>query len=157
MDRTFRGLIAGMIASVAMNTCNLIDYYFIHITRLRYLDWIAVLASGVKPQSIFEVIIDLILVIWWDGVLGIIFAYLLLKTTSRGVIVKASLYATLLWFIFHTIAVLYKITPIIEGQPFSGRLLNLGESLLWGIILGWLLKEFDKYQEKRHQILNKQT
>ena len=77
MDRTFRGLIAGMIAAIAMKTWNLIDYYFFN--NLRFLDWSAVLVSGAKPKSIFEVIVDLIVVIIWDGVLGIVFAHLLTK------------------------------------------------------------------------------
>ena len=79
MDRTLRGLIAGMIAAIAMNTWNLIDYYFFNINNLRFLDWSAVLVSGAKPKSIFEVIVDLIVVIIWDGVLGIVFAHLLTK------------------------------------------------------------------------------
>jgi hypothetical protein len=148
LDRTFRGLIAGNIASIVMNIWNLIDYYYFHITNLRFLDWIAVLASGKNPQSIYEVIVDLILVIVWDGVLGIFFAHLLMKTTSSGVIIKASIYSTLLWFIFHGIAVLYRLTPILEGQTFSGRFSNLLSALLWGIILGWVLKKFDKVPEK---------
>lgn len=148
MDRTLRGLIAGQIAAIVMNAWNLIDYYFFHISKLRFLDWIAILSSGEKPQSIFEVIVDLILVIVWDGVLGIIFAHLLTKTTSRGIIIKASLYSTLLWFIFRVIAVLYKITPIMAGQTFSGRLSNLLAALLWGIVLGWILKKFDTALEK---------
>jgi hypothetical protein len=148
LDRTFRGLIAGMIASIAMNIWNLIDYYFFHITHLRFLDWIAVLASGEKPQSIFEVIVDLILVILWNGVLGIIFAHLLMKITSRGVIVKSSIYGLLLCFAFHTITVLYRIAPITAGQTFPGRLSILLAALLWGIILGWVLKKFDTVPEK---------
>lgn len=148
VDRTFRGLIAGNIAAIVMNIWNLIDYYFFHITNLRFLDWIAVLASGEKPESIFEVIVDLILVMVWDGVLGIIFAHLLVKITSRGMIIKACIYSTLLWFIFRTIAVLYKINPLLAGQNFPGRLSNLLSALLWGIILGWVLKKFDKEPEK---------
>lgn len=148
MDRTFRGLVAGQIAAIVMNAWNLIDYYFFHFTNLRFLDWIAILASGEKPQAIFEVIVDLILQIIWDGVLGAIFAHLLIKTTSRGVIIKASIYSTLLWFIFRAVAVLYRLTPILEGQTFPGRLSNLLSALLWGITLGWVLKKFDKVPEK---------
>jgi hypothetical protein len=148
LDRTFRGLIAGVIASVFMNAWNLMDYYFINFTNLRFLDWVAVIASGTKPSSNFEVIVDLVIAFIWDGALGVIFAHLLTKITSRGVIIKATIYSALLWFIFHGIAVFYRLTPILEGQTFPGRFSNFLSSILWGIILGWILKKLDTIPEK---------
>ena len=109
MDRTFRGLIAGIIAGIVMNVWNLTDFYLFHITNLRLLDWVAVLTSGEKSQSFFQSITDLIIQLIWDGFLGIIFAHLLIKITSRGVIVKSVLYGTLCWFFFRVIAILFKI------------------------------------------------
>jgi hypothetical protein len=147
MDRTFRGFVAGLIAGVAMNIWNLTDYYFFHISNLRLLDWVAVLASGEKSQSIFQVTTDLIFQIVWDGLLGVVFALLLVKITSRGVIVKSALYGTLLWFIFRAVAILFKVTPLIARQTFSGRFSNLMAAILWGIILGLMLKRFDKIPE----------
>lgn len=41
MDRTTRGLLAGIIASIPMNAWNLFDYYFLHITQIRFLDWVS--------------------------------------------------------------------------------------------------------------------
>ena len=149
MDRTFRGLLAGIIAGIAMNIWNLTDYYFFHFTNLRLLDWVAVLAGGQKlSQSGFETGVDLVVQIIWDGFLGIVFAHLLRRITSRGVMVKSVLYATLLWFFFRAIAVLFKVTPLITGQDFAGRFSNLLGAVLWGIVLGWMLKRFDTIPEE---------
>jgi hypothetical protein len=148
MDRTFRGLVAGMIAGIAMNIWNLTDYYFVHFTNLRLTDWVAVLAGGEKSKYFSETVINLVVQIIWDGFLGVIFAHLLTKITSQGVIIKSVLYATLLWFIFRTFAVIFRLTPLVAGQTFPGRLSNLLGTVLWGLILGWALKRFDLSPEK---------
>lgn len=147
MDRTFRGLISGLIAGIVMNIWNFAEVYLLHISNIRLLDWVAVLTSGTKSQSIFQVITDLIIQIIWDGFLGIIFAHLLEKITSRGIIIKSALFATILWFFFRAVAVLYRITPLYAGQAFAGRFFNLLGAVLWGAILGILLKRFDKTPE----------
>ena len=147
MDRTFRGLLSGLIAGIVMNIWNLAEVYLLRISNTRLLDWVAVLTSGAKPQSVIQGITDLLVQIIWDGFLGIIFAHLLVKITSRGIIIKSVLFATILWFFFRAVAVLYRITPLYAGQAFVGRLFNLLGAVLWGVILGVLLKHFDKAPE----------
>ena len=75
MDRTFQGLVAGTIAEIAMNIWNLIDFYFFHLSNIRIFDWIAVLTSGEKSQTLFQSITDSTMQLMWDGFLGIIFAH----------------------------------------------------------------------------------
>ena len=58
MDWTFCGLISGLSAGIAMNIWNLISYYFFHSTKLRLLDWAAILSSGEKSQSLLQAIAD---------------------------------------------------------------------------------------------------
>lgn len=147
MDRTFRGLVAGTIAGVAMNIWNLADYYFFRVSNVRLLDWVAVLTSGEKSQSGFQIITDFIIQIIWDGFLGAIFAHLLIKISSKGIMIKATLYGALLWFFIRSIAVLFRLNPLIIGQTFPGRLSNLLGAVLWGIVLGYLLQRFDKVFE----------
>jgi hypothetical protein len=72
MDRTLRGLFAGVAAGAIMNLWNLLDFYFIHITQLRFLDWAAVLVSWSKPKGSFNTIFYLIMQLLWDGMLGMI-------------------------------------------------------------------------------------
>lgn len=147
MDRTFRGLLSGLIAGIVMNIWNFTGVYLLRISNVRLLDWVAVLTSGAKSQSVIQAITDLIIQIIWDGFLGITFAHLLVKITSRGIIIKSVLFATILWFFFRAVAILYRITPLYVGQAFAERLFNLLGAVLWGVILGILLKRFDKTPE----------
>lgn len=145
MDRTTRGLLAGIIAGVAMNIWNLLDYYILHITGIRFLDWFAVLVSWSKPSGVGAEILSLLLqIIVWDGFLGVLFAHLVILTKSQGIIYKAALYSALLWFIFKVIVNFYHV-PVLSGlQPLPGALSNLIAVIIWGVIMGIVLKRFEK-------------
>ncbi|MFZ7102713.1 MAG: hypothetical protein ACOWWO_08645 [Peptococcaceae bacterium] len=150
MDRTTRGLLAGITAGVAMNTWNLFDYYFLHLTEIRFLDWLAVLITWTKPANTFQTVIALVLqTVIWDGFLGILFAHLVVLVTSEGIVYKSTLYSALLWFTFKVIVNLYRV-PFLSGpgeQPHFGRLSNLLAIIIWGIIMGIMLKKLNKKTE----------
>lgn len=148
MDRTLRGLLAGVIAGIAMNVWNLSDYYFFNITKIRFLDWAAVLLTWSKPPTVMETVIYLLIHLLWDGFLGITFAHLLVMITSRGLIIKSTIYGLLLWFSFKIIVNLYRV-PVLSGlQPFPGAMSNLLAVILWGLVLGLVLKKLDKPVEE---------
>lgn len=151
MDRTFRGLIAGIIAGIIMNIWNLTDFYLFRISNLRLLDWVAVLTSGEKSRSVFQSITDLIIQLIWDGFLGVIFAHLLVKITSEGIIVKSVIFGTLCWFLFRALAIVFKVTPLIAGYNFPSRLSSLLGAVLWGVVLGFFLKKFEEIPENREK------
>lgn len=144
MDRTLRGLLAGIIAGLPMNVWNLADYYFLHITEIRFLDWAAVLLTWSKPPTPVETVVALLIHLLWDGFLGIIFAHLLSLVTSRGLIIKSTFYGLLLWFSFKIIVNLFRV-PVLSGlQPFPGSVSNLLAVVVWGIVLGTVLRKLDK-------------
>ena len=148
MDRTMRGLLAGIIAGVVMNAWNLFDYYFLHITELRFLDWLAVLLTWARPLNGFETILYLVLqTIVWDGVLGVGFAHLVVSITSENIIYKSTLYSIVLWFTFKVIVNFYHVPVLTAKQSFPGRLSNLLAAILWGLTLGFVLKKLEKPAE----------
>ena len=145
MDRTTRGLLSGIVAGIAMNAWNLFDYYFLHITEIRFLDWVAVLVTWDKPINVIITVISLLIqIIVWDGFLGIVFAHLVVLITTKGIVYKATLYSVLLWLIFKIIVNFYRV-PVLSGmQPFPGGLSNLMAIVLWGITMGFMLKKLEK-------------
>lgn len=147
MDRTIRGLTAGIIAGTVKNLWNLGDYYFIHITDVRFLDWVSVLSTWAKPKDTFFTIFCLVVQILWDGFLGIIFAYLVGSVTSRSVVVKSMTYGLILWFIFKVIVNLYRVPYLAGTQPIPGAMSNVAAIILWGVLLGLILKKLDKKPE----------
>lgn len=147
MDRTTRGFLAGVIAGIAQNAWNLSDYYLFHYTKIRLLDWFAVLIKWVKPEGILETVVFQILqIIVWDGFMGIVFAHLVVSITSQRIVFKAVLYSLLLWFLFKVVVNFYHV-PVLSGlQQFPGFLSSLLAVILWGSILGFVLKKL----ERRH-------
>ncbi|NLI93061.1 MAG: hypothetical protein GX434_12995 [Peptococcaceae bacterium] len=145
MDRTTCGYLAGISGGIVMNIWNLFDYYVLHISQIRFLDWAIVLLTLAKPENVFVTVLGLIIqIIVWDGFLGIIFAHLIVPITSQGVVYKSTFYGVLLWFIFKVIVNLYKV-PVLSGmQPFPGGISNLLAIILWGIILGIVLNKFNE-------------
>lgn len=144
MDRTFRGLIAGIAASIIMNIWNLLDFYLIHITQIRFLDWASVLLTWSKPTSSFATIFHLIIQLLWGGLLGILFVHLLVSTTSRGIIIKSTYFGLMCWFSFKIIVNLFRV-PFLSGiQPVPGAMSNVFAVILWGISLGFILKRLEK-------------
>ena len=76
MDRTIRGLIAGIIAGIAMNIWSL-TAFAIQLKDIRILDWASVYALGRLPQNMLEEIFSLIIQLMFSGFLGIIFALII--------------------------------------------------------------------------------
>lgn len=82
-DRTTYGLVAGIIAGVTMNAWNLFDYYVLHLTEIRFLDWLAVLITWAKPANGFQTVIAIVLqTIVWEGFLGIALAHLVVLDSA---------------------------------------------------------------------------
>ena len=144
MDRTIRGLLAGVNAGIVKDSWNLIDYYFLHITEIRFLDWAAILATWSRPRNSLSTVFFLMLQILWDGFLGIIFAHLLISITTRYLILKSILFSLMLWFVFKIIVNLYRV-PLLSGiQPQPEAISNVMAVILWGVIMGLVLKKLDK-------------
>lgn len=145
MDRTIRGLIAGVVAGFIKNIWNLTDYYLLHLTKIRFLDWFGVLSNWERPANSLETIIYFVLqTVVWDGFLGVAFANMVPLITSKAIVYKSTLYSMLLWFIFKVIVNLFRV-PFLSGkQPLPGRISNILSIILWGVLMGLVLKKLEK-------------
>ncbi len=145
MDRFYRGFIAGSIAGVFLNIYNFILYYVFQITEIRFIDWTSILMFGHRPENINALILNLVFQLLWDGFLGVIFAYLIPKTSSRGYLIKGPLYAAFLSFVFRVTAELYRVPFLTNKFPLMTFQINIGGVILWGLILTFILKKLDQH------------
>ena len=143
MDRTFRGLIGGVIGAIIMNLINLTFFYILKLTKIRFLDWSGIIMLGHRPNKNIEIIYSLIIHILWTGVLGVILAYLIPQISSQGYLLKGGLYAFLITFIFRSLVILYKV-PIISNVSINTSIINTTTSFVWGIILALILAKFEQ-------------
>ena len=143
MDPTLRGLTAGIIAAVPKYVWNLIDYYLLHLTNLRFIDWSGMLIMGHIPDSTLDFMLASFYLFLWDGLLGIVFAHLLGKTTSRGYIIKGIMFSFAVAFIFRCLVLFYRF-PSLDAQTSLGMISNMFAGFLWGGLTGLIFKWFDK-------------
>jgi len=150
MERVMRGAISGAVAGVAQNVWNLGDYYLVHNTTIRFLDWAAVLLSWSKPENWYQsVFYQVFQVFVWNALLGVFFAYLILLISSRSIILKGVAYALVLWFNFK-VAVNFVRAPVLSGsQPFPGAMSNLVAVVIWGIVLGFVFGKLERRTSER--------
>ncbi len=144
MDRTLKGFIAGISAGLIVSAIHLPAYYWFHIIKIRFLDWAAILVLRGLPQNAVETIFSLIQQLLWDGVMGIIFAFLLPAISWRGYKIKGAIYGMLLSFVFCSLAIMFRLPFLSEKAPLETILFNNLCVILWGIIVAVILKKLEK-------------
>jgi len=146
MDRTMRGLYAGMLAAIPMNLWSYISFYLIGLTDFRLLDWGAFIIFGNPPANIVETIVGQLAQILWSGFLGIIFSLLIPITTSKSLVIKGVFYGFITGFFIYAIPVIFR-TPIL-GEPTTGRAVS---QAIAGIIWGGSLSYISVYLSRKNR------
>ena len=141
MDRTFRGFIAGVAGGISMEVWDLTSYYFLKFGTFRFLDWAAMMIYGERPESITETIISFFIQILWAGFIGIIFAFLIPRISSKGYLLKGLFYGFITFFIIYSIPVLFQVPHLKITGPNTQFSHFIG-SFIFGVVtaltLHWL-------------------
>jgi hypothetical protein len=88
MDRFLRGFIVGVAADALKDALNLFSYYVLHLSKLRYADFISVLLLGHKINNTPDFIMSQILELGYAGTIGVLFIFFAYQTSNKR----------LLWF-----------------------------------------------------------
>ena len=142
MDRTFRGLIAGMCGGVMMNIWSSISHYMLKFADLTFVDWGSIIIFGYRPSNLPVSLVAFIAQLFWAGFLGIILAFLLPVITSRGYLIKGALFGFLASFFIYSIPVLFEIHHL-KDLSLGTAVTDLSGSVLWGITAVIVLRIFD--------------
>lgn len=142
-DKFVRGYIAGLLASFVMMAINLVSFS-LGIAKVRYLDVSAVILWGDMPKSLWEAVFAQLIAMFFCGLIGISFAYLLPKlgTNYRGL--KGATYTAAFLFILYAMGMFFKV-PLLEKAAPETCLSNLVSSSIFGLVLDRILQ----WEEKR--------
>lgn len=142
-DKFVRGYIAGLLASFVMMAINLTSFS-LGIAKVRYLDVAAIILWGDMPKSLWEVVFAQLIAMFFCGLIGITFSYLLPKlgTDYRGL--KGATYTAAFLFILYAMGMFFKV-PLLEKAAPETCLSNLVSSSIFGLVLDWILR----WEEKR--------
>jgi hypothetical protein len=146
MDRTYKGLIAGVVGAIPMNIINLI-FYGLNLVQIRYIDWSGIILTGDRPNDLNSFIYSLIYQIFWSGVLGIGLAFLIPAISSRGYFLKAVLYSLFVAFILRGIVVMFQVPQLYKVLTVTSEL-NSISVVSWALTAGYMLYFLDKKDQK---------
>lgn len=139
-DRFVRGFIAGIIAGVLMNIQNIL-FHLLNLTQLRLLDYASIAIFGNLPRNSLEVVVSEFGELFFSGLLGIIFAYLIVALNSSYYLFKGWFFSITVWFLVFAAGIVFRIPHLVN--PDTGSVLtNLIGATIYGlslpIILAWL-------------------
>ncbi|MBS4026410.1 MAG: hypothetical protein KGZ96_12130 [Clostridia bacterium] len=144
MDRTLRGLAAGLIGSVVMNIWNLLSFYTLNLADKRFIDWSSTLVFGRMATSFSEIMLSLIFQVVWSSFFGVIFALLIPTITSQAYIIKGAVFGFLLSFIFYIVPMLFRV-PFLAEATVGTVITEMVGGTIWGITTAVVLAYLSKY------------
>lgn len=138
-DRFFYGFIAGIIGCIFQSIVTW-GFYALKIANLRFMDFSASLIYGQKATSFFESIFAELAVYFFQGVLGIGFAYMIPVISSRHYLFKGWVYGVVVWFLVIAIMIISRVPELSAIEPINAFSLFLGASV-YGITLAMAAKK----------------
>ncbi|HBV88574.1 hypothetical protein [Desulfosporosinus sp.] len=138
-DRFYYGLIAGLIAGIVQNMVNLL-FFYLNITKLRYVDWVAIMTYGHEPVTILDGFFALVVQLGLNGVLGVVFAYLLPILGFEHYLLKGMVFGVGFYQFNSFITNLYHMPGLTQTETYTA-ISNTVTSAIFGILLAILTKK----------------
>lgn len=107
------------------------------------LNWGAVAIYGRLPLNIYEVVFAQFAQIMFSGFVGIIFAFLIQKLTSKNYLIKGWIFGVAAWFGLYALSIAIRL-PTLETHEFNAVFSHFITSLIYGIVLALVLNRIDK-------------
>ncbi|NLN16017.1 MAG: hypothetical protein GX182_01700 [Firmicutes bacterium] len=144
-ERFTRGFVAGTIAGAVSSLADYLSH-LLGIVELPYVEWAAVLLYGHRLRNIGEAIIAQLGQLFFSGLLGVGFAYLLRAIDTEDYRFKGAVYGITVWFSAHVIAKLFRVTELIPVGPDT-LLSDLVTAGIFGLVLAEILQRMEKRME----------
>lgn len=142
MDRSFRGAIAGTAGGITMTLWSFFMYSVLNIKIVRFLDWAGYILYGHMPRNNFEVIYALLIQIVFVSFLGVVFAFVIAKTTSRGYLLKGAFFSLVAAFFIYAVPVFFGIKELSHLSLVNVMSNHFG-GILWGITMAYVLQKLE--------------
>lgn len=139
-DRLTLGFIAGVLSGILMNLESHLSYS-LQLNTLRYVDWAGITLFGhLPPFETGEIIWAQIAHLFFTGILGIIFIYLIPYVTNKNLLLKGWIYGVLLWFVINAVDPVILELEGIPVTPLRTSVSNFTGASIFGLALAWTTK-----------------
>jgi hypothetical protein len=133
------GFTAGVIAGLTMNILDLV-LHLLNIPKLLFLDWAAITIYGSRPDSLQEAALAFGVQLFFGGLLGIVFAYLLPLFKSRYHLFKGFVFGVTAWFVIHGLVIMFNYEGL-RTISFATALTDLIGSAVFGVVVAFVFKQ----------------
>ena len=139
-DRLTRGIIAGIAGGLAQNIYGYIARFF-GLTDLVYLDVARGVLFNYEYKGFLAVLVSAFGCLTIDSIWGVLFAFVMRKTSSKYHVVKGILFAVSIWFFVRVLGT--KIFGVmVDTDPQTALVFFFG-AVLFGTTMASVLKWLD--------------
>lgn len=143
-DRLLRGVLAGILGEPACIVINYISQRVLHFAEHRWVEMLAYLVFGRPTKTLIDWVLAYFLCLVMGGALGFVFARFMMPRPDDGRYYFRAV-ALSIGFMLSSYAVgnLFKV-PLITGVHPHTILTTLLSAFVWGLIIGYFMKRWDK-------------
>ncbi len=141
-DRFTIGFIAGIAGGIVQVVIDFALEAF-HLGKIRYLDYAAIIIYGNKPTFWFDTVFAQLMYIGFTGFAGIMFAYLIMKVSSKNYLLKGWLFAIGFWFSIYAVGMMYKV-PLMYKVPWQEAVSNFISTSFFGLVSAGVFHQLTK-------------
>ncbi len=143
-DRFVAGGIAGFVASIICDIVGVI-YKSLGWTDRTFNDYATVILTYqiYSKEGIFGLILSIITHAAVCMIFGVIFAYIIMFTSSNYLYIKGLGYSLVIWLLLNTFGTILNL-PLFRNMPLIAAYSTLSTALIYGFIISLTLKLIDK-------------
>ena len=143
-DRFVAGGIAGFVASIICDIVGVI-YKSLGWTDRTFNDYATVILTYqiYSKEGIFGLILSIITHAAVCMIFGVIFAYIIMFTSSNYLYIKGLGYGLVIWLLLNTFGTILNL-PLFRNMPLIAAYSTLSTALIYGFIISLTLKLIDK-------------
>ncbi len=136
-DRLTQGFISGL-AGFPLQLVFMLIMHQLHLTKYHYADFAAVLTYNHRPEGLMETLFAEFVVLIFQGVLGIGFAFFLKAVSSANIFLKGWLYGTFVWFAIYAVMTIFQLKYIYPVDTLTAAS-NLIAASIWSFGTTWAI------------------
>ncbi len=145
-DRFTRGFLAGVFAGVIMAVLDYIAFS-LDLLDLMFIHWASVMLLGYGFRTFWEGAISQGGHLIFSGILGIIFAYILLGINDDNHLLKGWVFGMFVWFSAHAIIKLFSVEALMPIR-ISSLVSDAITASIYGLVLAETLRRLEKTPKK---------
>ena len=143
-DRSVAGGIAGFIASVICDIVGIM-YKSLGWTDRTFNDYATIILTYqvYSKEGVFGLIISIISHSAVCIIFGVIFAYIIMFTSSNYLYVKGLGYSLVIWLLLNSFGTILNL-PLFRNMPLNAAYATLSTALIYGLVISLTLKIIER-------------